>query len=149
VPVVVAVGHDANRQLDATAVAVERHHRLFDPAPWRDDSLHMAGHRVALGQPCVGVGHEPLEGAASPDAAADRVMELWLAGERSEQRVGLARRYPGEVRHRSSGAGVGGVAANPLQHGRREQVWKPRHTRSLSNTTPRERSMTRAQGFDQ
>ena len=68
-PVLVTVRHDGSRQFDATLLAVERQHRLLDPAPWRDDSLHMAADSVARGQPGVGFGHEPLEGAASLDAA--------------------------------------------------------------------------------
>jgi hypothetical protein len=75
---------------------------MRNPAPWRDDSLHTADDGVARGQPGVGVGHEPLERAASLDAATDRVMQLWLAGERPDERVGLTGRHPGEVRHRAS-----------------------------------------------
>jgi hypothetical protein len=80
--VLVAVSHDGDRQFDATLVAVERQHRLFDPVPWGDDALHMAADSVVRGQPGVGLGHEPLEGAASLDVTTDRVMELWLASER-------------------------------------------------------------------
>src|SRR6516162_8630165 len=50
-PVIVAVSRYRNRHLDAPFVAIERHHRLFDATPRREDSLHPAEHRAALGQP--------------------------------------------------------------------------------------------------
>ena len=75
--VVVVVQRD--RALGARAV--ERHHRLFDHAPWREDSFHGAERGVAFGQPGIDVGHEPFERTTSPNAAAHRMMELRLTGE--------------------------------------------------------------------
>ena len=136
--IAVAVRDDRNRELDATLVAVERQDRLFDPARWRDDSFDVAAEGVALDQPGVGLGHEPLEGAAPLDAATDRVMELGLTGERLHERVALTGLHPGEVRHRTSDSGIGALAENPLQHRSRKKFGHPRHeTKPRTADTPR------------
>jgi hypothetical protein len=126
--VVVAVGRNGHRQLDPALVAVDGQHRLFDSAPGRDDAVDIVDSGVARGQPSVGLGHEPLGGAAALDAATHRVMELRLARERPDERVGLTGHQPSEVRHRPSGSGLDGLTANALHHGGREQLRDPWHT---------------------
>jgi hypothetical protein len=47
-PVVRAISRDRHRHLDATSVAVERHHGLLDPAPGGGDPFHRTEHSVSL-----------------------------------------------------------------------------------------------------
>lgn len=134
-PVVVAVSHDGNWQLDATLVAVKRQHRLFDPAHRGGNSLDMADDGVALCEPGIGVRHTPLEGAASLDPATERVMELWLAGERPYERIGLADVTPAKY---GTGAAARASAAwvRVRSSTGAENRSGTRHPRSLSQFVP-------------
>ena len=115
VGMLVAVCGDRHRPLDASMVGVDGHERLLDSAPWSDDAPDIPDDGVALGEPGIGLDHEALERAASLHAAADRMMELRLAGERPDERVRLAGHHSLEVR--DSGQLAAGLIADALQRG--------------------------------
>lgn len=80
------------------------------PAIWLSD-LGRVDRGVRRACPVPG---SALELVASADAAGDRVMKLWLAGERLYEGVSLTRPHPREVRHRHGRPGVGGLGEQPV-----------------------------------
>ena len=72
---------------------------LLEAASLGDDVLNVLDRDVALPEPRLRVREVRLEGPRALDASADRVVQLGLAGERLEQRIGLPGQQTFEVGH--------------------------------------------------
>ena len=121
-----AVGDDRDRQIDSPGLAVEMENHLLEAARLGDDVLDVLDRDVALREPRVRFADERLERPRALDPSSYRVVQLGLAGERLDQRVGLPGHKAGEV-----GDGVSLFALllflQPCQHGGGEQLGNPGH----------------------
>src|SRR5215216_181613 len=131
----VVVAGERKGKTDASAVAVEVEHDLFDPARIRDEEVDVLDIDIAFRQPGGRIGDEAPKRAFALDAPAYRVMHLWHTRERLEERVDLSGHQAVEEGHRSE-ALMPVLVQDPLQRGSGEQLRRKRHATSIP-WTPR------------
>ena len=129
-----AVGDDRDRKLDSPRLTIEVQDHLLKAASLGNDMLDILDRDVAPSYPRVHLGDERLERSRALDASAHRVVQLRLAGERLDQRIGLPGHQTVEVRHRLE------LVQPPLllesrERRRREQLGDERHPTSVPHRT--------------
>ena len=152
------VAGERKGKTDASAVAVEVEHDLFDPARLRDEEVDVLDLDAAFRQPGRRIRHKAPKRGFALDAPAHRVMHLWHAHERLEERVDLSRHQAVEEGHRSE-ALTPVLVQDPLQRGTGEQLRRERHAATprlghasvgrLEDPARRGRGLRSARGRDQ
>jgi hypothetical protein len=128
-PVGRMVADDRERKLDAPVrVVVEVQEHLLEAAGLEDDVVDVVDGDVARLEPRAELRDERPERRLALDATADRVVDDGLAGERLDERIGLPREQPVEVRHRDELVAPAGVE-DVLERRRGEQLGHPGHAR--------------------
>src|SRR5205814_6125776 len=102
---------------------------LREAASPGDDVLHVLDRYVAVAEPRVRLGGVCLERPRAPDASPYGMVQLGLAGKRSEHRVEFSGQQTVEERHGYKLASP--FLLHPLQHRRREQLGGPWHHQSV------------------
>jgi hypothetical protein len=125
-----AVGDDRDRNVDVPCLTVEVQDHLLEAASLGDDMLDILDRDAAPAEPRVRFGDERLERPRTLDAPAHGVVQLRLAGEGFDQRIGLAGHQTGEVGNGHELV-VAPLVLELCEHRRREQLGDPRHPRSV------------------